>query len=252
MGKSGAPKLPDIILYELENMWNKINKYLSLPEHCQTFKSVSGFTTPYGIWIYEMLPYVQGTYVLHKNKDTRKMKRSSALKKLKWADVNQIFDVTKGRRPRHRMIPNDEEIRSSYYMSCQEYVYGEPLSVPSPIRKHFRKQDESSCTLWSSGRSEARARQSGKPSLEELANRLIAIELVVLDKEVSDAGGGHQITSMRMFCMVLDEEVIILGTINHFDEDVLDDNETTPSSSPRPCNPSHFLHSHFTDVYIKS
>nr|KAJ0219693.1 hypothetical protein LSAT_V11C200078670 [Lactuca sativa] len=50
-------------------------------------------------------------------------------------------------------------------MKCWKYVYGEPPSVPSLIWKHFRRQEESSCSLSSSGR-----------SYEELANRLIALE----------------------------------------------------------------------------
>nr|KAJ0204616.1 hypothetical protein LSAT_V11C500259150 [Lactuca sativa] len=103
-----------------EDMWNKINKYLSLPEPCQSFKySVSGFTAPFRIWIYKMLPFVRSGYVLCRNKDTPWMKRWSATKKLKWVDVNKIFDMTKeGRRPRHSMTSSDEERRSSYYMSC--------------------------------------------------------------------------------------------------------------------------------------
>nr|KAJ0214426.1 hypothetical protein LSAT_V11C400210130 [Lactuca sativa] len=46
----------------------KINKYLSLPERRQTLKySVSGFTAPIRIWIYEMLPAVRASgFVLRK------------------------------------------------------------------------------------------------------------------------------------------------------------------------------------------
>nr|KAJ0208356.1 hypothetical protein LSAT_V11C500242370 [Lactuca sativa] len=72
---------------DLEDTWNKINKYLSLPEPRQSFK--------YPIWIYKMLPSVRGSYVLHKNKDTPRMKRWSATKKLQWVNMNKIFDVTK-------------------------------------------------------------------------------------------------------------------------------------------------------------
>ena len=42
-----------------------------------------------------MLPYMRGVYVIRRNKDTPRMKRWNAIKKLKWADVNKIFEVTK-------------------------------------------------------------------------------------------------------------------------------------------------------------
>nr|KAJ0200816.1 hypothetical protein LSAT_V11C600333730 [Lactuca sativa] len=81
-----------------------------------------------------------------------------------------------GRRPRHNTSPSDDEMTSSYYMSCQEYVYGERNSVPSPVRDHFRRQDKSSSNISSSGCSHGRGGRSGKPSLEEVLKRLHALE----------------------------------------------------------------------------
>nr|KAJ0192975.1 hypothetical protein LSAT_V11C800449830 [Lactuca sativa] len=52
----------DFTYKDLEDTWNKINKYLSLPERRQTLKySISRFTAPFRIWIYEMLPAVRVT-----------------------------------------------------------------------------------------------------------------------------------------------------------------------------------------------
>nr|KAJ0190412.1 hypothetical protein LSAT_V11C800438490 [Lactuca sativa] len=84
--------------------------------------------------------------------------------------------MTNGRRPRYSMTPSDDERRSSYYMSFQEYVYGELHYVPSPVRNHFRRQDESSCSVSSSGRSRDKGGQSGKPSLQQLEKQLFKIE----------------------------------------------------------------------------
>nr|KAJ0192318.1 hypothetical protein LSAT_V11C800397380 [Lactuca sativa] len=135
-----------------EDTWNKINKYLSLPERRQTFK-------------------------YSKNRDMNRMKRWSCTKKLKLVDLNKIFLVTKeGQRPRNKMSPSDDEMTSSYYMSLQEYVYGEWKSVSSQVRDHFRRQDESSSSMSSSGRSHGRCGRSGKPSLEEVLKRLHAPE----------------------------------------------------------------------------
>nr|KAJ0204941.1 hypothetical protein LSAT_V11C500276840 [Lactuca sativa] len=70
---------------DLEDTWNKINKYLSLSEPRQYFKYfVLGITAPFKIWIYEILPYVRGAYsLLLRNKDTPQIKRWSAIKKMK-------------------------------------------------------------------------------------------------------------------------------------------------------------------------
>ena len=74
------------------------------------------------------------------------------------------------------MLPGDGEMTSCYYMSFQEYVYGEGKAVPSPVRDHFRRQDESSSSMSSSGRSHGRGRGSGKHKLDELLKRVHALE----------------------------------------------------------------------------
>nr|KAJ0193900.1 hypothetical protein LSAT_V11C800443970 [Lactuca sativa] len=133
------------------------------------------------------------------------------------------------------MAMSDEERRSSYYISCQEYVYGESPSVPSPIRKHFRRQDESPC-----GISSTRARQNRKQGLEELVNRLIALEqevylnrqrTKVTVEEVNDESIWNNINfdepAKFQTNYSFDEKVLDVGgpTRNHFDDDVFDDNE---------------------------
>nr|KAJ0194724.1 hypothetical protein LSAT_V11C700377780 [Lactuca sativa] len=131
-----------------------------------------------GIWIYEMIPAVRACgFALRKNKDLPRMKRWSGTKKLKWVDVNKIWSkMQEGLPPRQNMLPGDGEMTSFYYMSFQEYVYGEGKAVPSPVRDHFRRQDESSSSMSSSGRSHGRGRGSGKHKLDELLKRVHALE----------------------------------------------------------------------------
>nr|KAJ0191717.1 hypothetical protein LSAT_V11C800398120 [Lactuca sativa] len=130
------------------------------------------------IWIYEMIPAVcECGFASRKNKDLPRMKRWSGTKKLKWVDVNKIWSkMQEGQPPRQNMLPGDGEMTSSYYMSFQEYVYGEGKAVPSPVRDHFRRQDESSSIMPSSGRSHGRGRGSGKHNLDEALKRLHALE----------------------------------------------------------------------------
>nr|KAJ0218149.1 hypothetical protein LSAT_V11C300132850 [Lactuca sativa] len=169
----------DFTYVDIEDTWNKIDNYLSLSERRQTLKySVSGFTAPIRIWIYEMIPAVRACgFVLRKNKDMPRMKRWSGTKKLKWVDVNKIWSkIQEGQPPRQNMLPGDGEMTSCYYMSFQEYVYGEGKADPSPVRDHFRRQDESSSSMSSSGRSHGRGRGSGKHNLDEVLKRLHALE----------------------------------------------------------------------------
>nr|KAJ0217356.1 hypothetical protein LSAT_V11C300114540 [Lactuca sativa] len=168
----------DFTYVDLEDTWNKIHNYLSLSERGQTLKySVSGFTATIRIWIYEMIPAVRACgFASRKNKDLPRMKRWSGTKKLKWVDVNKIWSKMRGLPPRQNMLPGDGEMTSFYYMSFQEYVYGEGKAVPSPIRDHFRRQDESSSSMSSSGRSHGRGRGSGKHKLDEVLKRLHALE----------------------------------------------------------------------------
>nr|KAJ0199258.1 hypothetical protein LSAT_V11C600304770 [Lactuca sativa]KAJ0201377.1 hypothetical protein LSAT_V11C600304820 [Lactuca sativa] len=172
---------PDPVLSPdgIKHKWNKIHNYLSLPERGQTLKySVSGFTAPIRIWIYEMIPAVRACgFASRKNKELPRMKRWSGTKKMKWVDVNKIWSkMEEGLPPRQNMLPGDGEMTSFYYMSFQEYVYGEGKSVPSPVRDHFRRQDESSSSMSSSGRSHGRGRGSGKHKLDEVLKRLHALE----------------------------------------------------------------------------
>ncbi|XP_052625603.1 uncharacterized protein LOC111883778 [Lactuca sativa] len=116
-------------------------------------------------------------FVLRKNKDLPRMKRWSGTKKLKWVDVNKIWSkIQEGQPPRQNMLPGDGEMTSCYYMSFQEYVYGEGKAVPSPVRDHFRRQDESSSSMSSSGRSHGRDRGRGKHNLDEVLKRLHALK----------------------------------------------------------------------------
>ncbi|XP_052619781.1 uncharacterized protein LOC128126087 [Lactuca sativa] len=125
-----------------------------------------------------MIPSVRACgFVLRKNKDMPRMKRWSGTKKLKWVDVNKIWSkIQEGQPPRQNMLPGDGEMTSCYYMSFQEYVYGEGKAVSSPVRDHFKRQDESSCSMSSSGRSHGRGRGSEKHNLDEVLKRLHALE----------------------------------------------------------------------------
>nr|KAJ0213706.1 hypothetical protein LSAT_V11C400161190 [Lactuca sativa] len=112
---------------DLQESWNKINNYLSVPEPRRPFKySVSGFTSPFRIWIYEMFPYARGVYVSCRNNDTPWIK--------KYIAGVYTNERRKPKLARHKMIPSEEETIKSYYLSCLEYVFGEPTPVPSPVR----------------------------------------------------------------------------------------------------------------------
>nr|KAJ0202202.1 hypothetical protein LSAT_V11C600321410 [Lactuca sativa] len=226
----------DFTYVDIEDTWNKIHNYLSLSERRQTLKySVSGFTAPIRIWIYEMIPAVRACgFVLRKNKDLPRMKRWSGTKKLKLVDVNKIWSkIQEGQPPRQNMLPGDGEMTSCYYMSFQEYVYGEGKAVPSPVRDYFRRQDESSSSMSSSGRSHGRGRGSGKHNLDEVLKRLHALKQhVFMNRQptevVQDEVMNKNNTTENVFGDIQDDKVLeerndYAG--NKFDDDVFDVND---------------------------
>nr|KAJ0220277.1 hypothetical protein LSAT_V11C200095370 [Lactuca sativa] len=167
------------------------------------------------IWIYKMIPAVRACgLVLRKNKDMPRMKRWSGTKKLKWVDVNKIF------------------------FKATEYVYGEGKAVPSSVRDHFRRQDESSSSMSSSGRSYGRGRGSGKHNLDEVLKRLHALEQhvfmnrqpteVFVKEVVQDEVMNKNNTIENVFGDIQDDKVLeerndYAG--NKFDDDVFDVND---------------------------
>nr|KAJ0184479.1 hypothetical protein LSAT_V11C900500400 [Lactuca sativa] len=212
-----------------------------------------------------------------------------------------------GQRPRNNMSPSDDKMTSSYYMSCQEYVYGERNSVSSPVRDHFRRQNESSSSMSCSGCSHGRGEPSGKPSLEEVLKRLHALEQHVfmnreptevfveeVDNEyiwnnnsfeepavfqtnfgktvIKDEVMNKNKTNKNVFSDVendkelderidkpgrsmnkfdddvLEEDVIITKTVNHFDDHFFDGNEVTPNR-PKVRNPSKYRCPPYTELY---
>ncbi|KAL7606804.1 hypothetical protein Lser_V15G14798 [Lactuca serriola] len=231
-----------------------------------------------------MIPAVRACgFALRKNKDLPRMKRWSGTKKLKWVDVNKIWSkMQEGLPPRQNMLPGDGEMTSFYYMSFQEYVYGEGKAVPSPVRDHFRRQDESSSSMSSSGRSHGRGRGSGKHKLDELLKRVHALEqhvfmnqqkptevffeevnneqfwndIIFEDPTVSQRNYDEQEWEERNDNAgnkfdddVPDEdELIIMGNVDYFHDDD-DDKEVTPDKR-RSRKPSQFLCTPYTESTI--
>nr|KAJ0198131.1 hypothetical protein LSAT_V11C700352040 [Lactuca sativa] len=202
--------LRDFTYDDLEDTWNKINKYLSLLERRQTLKySVSGFTAPIRICI-------------EKNRDMPRMKQWSGTKKLKWVDANKIFlKIQEGQPSRQNMLPSDGEMTSCYYISFQEYVYGERKSVSSPVRDHFRRQDESSSSMSSNGRSHGRGRGSGKHNLEEVLKRLHALEQHVFTNREPEEVFVEEVNNEDLWNNISFEEPAVFQT--KFDERVVQD-----------------------------
>nr|KAJ0187480.1 hypothetical protein LSAT_V11C900497010 [Lactuca sativa] len=152
--------------------------------------------------------------------------------------LNDVDAVREGQPPRQNMLPGDGEMTSCYYMSFQEYVYGEGKAVPSPVRDHFRRQDESSSSMSSSGHSHGRGRGSGKHNLDEVLKRLHALEQhvfmnrqpteVFVEEVVQDEVMNKNNTTENVFGDIQDDKVLeerndYAG--NKFDDDVFDVND---------------------------
>nr|KAJ0187002.1 hypothetical protein LSAT_V11C900495470 [Lactuca sativa] len=145
-----------------------------------------------------MLPAVCACgFVLRKNRDMSRMKRWSETKKLKWVDVNKIFSkIQEGQPPRQNMLLSD---------------------VPSPVRDHFRRHDESS----SSGYSHGRGGRSGKHNLEEVLKRLHALEQHVFTNREPREVFVEEVNNEDLWNNISFEELAIFQT--KFDERVVED-----------------------------
>nr|KAJ0213350.1 hypothetical protein LSAT_V11C400219770 [Lactuca sativa] len=143
------------------------------------------------------------------------MKRWSGTKKLKWVDVNKIFSKLQGQPPRQNMLPSDGEMTSCYYMSFQEYVYGEGKTVSSP------RQDESSSSMSSSGRSHSRGRGSGKHNLDEVLKRLHTLEQHVFMNRQPTEVFVEEVNNEEIWNNINFEEPIVFQ--RKFDERVVQD-----------------------------
>nr|KAJ0204305.1 hypothetical protein LSAT_V11C500296100 [Lactuca sativa] len=179
-----------------------------------------------------------------------------------------IFSMIKvGQRPRNKMSLSDDEMTSSYFMLLQKYVYGERKSVPSPVRDHFRRQDESSSSMSSSGRSHGRDGRNGKPNLEEvfveevnnedLWNKISFEEPAIFQTNLGqreseerneNAGCSRNKFDDDVFDLNEDNEakevseeddLIITGNVNYYDDYGFDGKEVTPDK-PRAQNPSKY------------
>nr|KAJ0218406.1 hypothetical protein LSAT_V11C300147910 [Lactuca sativa] len=149
----------DFTYVDLEDTWNKIHHYLSLPERGQTLKySVSGFTAP----------------------------------------------IREGLPPRQNMLSGDGK------------------AVPSPVRDHFRRQDESSSSMSSSGRSHGRGRGSGKHKLDELLKRVNALEQhVFMNQQKPTKVFFEEVNNEQFWNDIIFEELTV--SQRNYDEQVVQD-----------------------------
>nr|KAJ0216027.1 hypothetical protein LSAT_V11C300144170 [Lactuca sativa] len=221
----------DFTYDDLEDTWNKINKYLSLPKRCQTLKySVSGFTGP----------------------------------------------IREGQPPRQNMLQSDGEMTSCYYMSFQEYVYGERKSYGTILGDKTNLRLVCRPVV-----AHGRGRGSGKHNLHEVLKRLHALEqhvfmnrqpTKVFVEEVNNEEFWKDISFEEPVVFqgkydehefeerndnarnkfdddVSDEdEVIITRNVDYYDDYGVDGKEVTPDK-PRTRKPSQYLCPPYTELH---
>nr|KAJ0191600.1 hypothetical protein LSAT_V11C800437160 [Lactuca sativa] len=129
---------------ELRKIFGKIDVYVKANEHKQLKYTVSGFSAPFKIWIWEMFPYIRGKFsIRHNNKNIPRITRWGHIRRLTWVEVCDIYNVDKDEmhRPKSGMHVSDNEAATEYYLS---YKKGDLSPIASPLRNNFRRHEVSS------------------------------------------------------------------------------------------------------------
>nr|KAJ0220306.1 hypothetical protein LSAT_V11C200059300 [Lactuca sativa] len=200
----------DFTYVDLKDTWNKIHNYLSLSERGQTLKySVSGFTAPIRIWIYEMIPAVHACgFASRKNKDLPRMKRWSGTKKLKWVDVNKIWSKMQ--------VVQDEVMNKN---NTTKNVFGDIQDDKVLEERNEYAGNKFDDVFDVNDYSEVK--EEWEERNDNAGNKF--------DDDVSD-----------------EDELIITGIVDYFDDD--DGKEVTPDK-PRSLKPSQYLCPPYTELH---
>ncbi|KAI3791183.1 hypothetical protein L2E82_04850 [Cichorium intybus] len=110
---------------ELNKIYTKIEDHESLPALRPTLRmSVSGYSYPFKIWIWETIPALEGIFSRRINENIPRFVRWQQIKKMSAEQVKKIYTQTMENNPppNLRMRLTREETNSEYYASYVEYV----------------------------------------------------------------------------------------------------------------------------------
>ncbi|KAL4589909.1 hypothetical protein LXL04_002821 [Taraxacum kok-saghyz] len=93
--------------------------------------TVSGYTVPFRIWIWEMLPQLSLINAARMGTSLPRMVQWRQLKKIEWPAICKAF---REKKTTNNMRATDEERHQEYYKSYKAYIIGQGLEIPFPLR----------------------------------------------------------------------------------------------------------------------
>ncbi|KAL4556303.1 hypothetical protein LXL04_038950 [Taraxacum kok-saghyz] len=126
----------------LQTMFGKIKNIIKSGVTSKIKYTVLGFTLPFKIWIWEMMPELM--IINSVDSSLPRMTRWRQAKKITWKQVVSVFnllkDSTKTVRMRHNMIASEEEKSEDYYLSFLDFMTASSHSVPDAIRGFMKNE----------------------------------------------------------------------------------------------------------------
>ncbi|KAL4570770.1 hypothetical protein LXL04_026432 [Taraxacum kok-saghyz] len=128
----------------LQTMFGKIKNIIKSGVTSKIKYTVLGFTLPFKIWIWEMMPELMIINSVRVDSSLPRMTRWRQTKKITWKQVVSVFnlvkDSTKTVRMRHNMIASEEEKSEDYYLSFLDFMTASSHSVPDAIRGFMKNE----------------------------------------------------------------------------------------------------------------
>ncbi|KAL4589968.1 hypothetical protein LXL04_002881 [Taraxacum kok-saghyz] len=131
--------------YELmQKMFGKLKNIIKSGVKSKIKYTVLGFTLPFKIWIWEMMPELMIINSVRVDSSLPRMTRWRQTKKIKWEQVVSVFNLVKDSgktvRMRQNMIVSEEEKSEDYYLSFLDFMTASSQGVPDAIRGFMKNE----------------------------------------------------------------------------------------------------------------
>ncbi|KAL4584719.1 hypothetical protein LXL04_009327 [Taraxacum kok-saghyz] len=106
--------------------------------------TVLGFTLPFKIWIWEMIPELMIINSVRVDSSLPRMTRWRQTKKIKWEQVISVFNLLKDSgktiRNRQNILASEEEKSEDYYLSFLDFMTASSQGIPDGIRGFMKNE----------------------------------------------------------------------------------------------------------------
>ncbi|KAL4581735.1 hypothetical protein LXL04_006263 [Taraxacum kok-saghyz] len=115
----------------MQECFGKIKRFIQSGKKNGLRYTVSGYTVPFWIWIWEMLPQLSLINAGRVGTSLPRMVQWVQVKKIEWSAISDAFKIKK---TNNNMRATDEERQQLYYQSYKAYIIGQVLEIPFPLR----------------------------------------------------------------------------------------------------------------------